>query len=101
MKRFLLTLILTLGLTLSTFSQYVANQYYAVRGATRTEVTYRQEYNQYFGRMEAVKYCRQTYWEQRRYSGNVYYYNQVYGTWYTRWESGTFWYCYWSGWFRC
>jgi len=101
MKKYFLTLLLVFGVFLSSFSQYMMNQYYAVRGENRTEVSYRNEYNYYTQTYQVVRYCRQINWQKQYYSGNVYYYNPVYGTWYTQWQSGHFWYCYWSNWYRC
>lgn len=101
MKRLIITIILSIFFTLTSFSQYSASQYYATQGEVQTQVTYRQEYNMRYNRFETVRYCRQTIWKQDYYTGDVYYYHNYYKTWYTQRQSGYFWYFYWSDWYRC
>lgn len=80
--------------------QYQTNRWYAYQGQTYTDVTYRSVYNYNTNRYEYIKYCRTLNWYRQYYSGNVYY-QDIYGNWYTQYNSGYFWYCTWTGWYRC
>lgn len=102
MKKFLLILTLAILSNLSTAqSGWSAGNYYAYQGQAIEECGYsypKYDYYGYFIGYYAT--CRLLVWESVTYSGYVNYWNYETGQWYSEWHTGTFWYCYWSGWYE-
>lgn len=103
LKKAILTLALLFGLAIgaSAQSRYNTGRYYAYQGQSTTQTSYQNEYNAYCNCYVTVRYCRQLNWYQEWHSGYIYYWNSYTGQWYSEWKQGTFWYCTWSGWYRC
>ncbi|MCB0550512.1 MAG: hypothetical protein KDD19_23285 [Phaeodactylibacter sp.] len=86
-------------------SSWQSGRYYASRGQTATQTTYRNEWNTYYGSYVNARYCRKLNWYQEYHSGYVYYwrYDPYYNSyrWASEWKEGYFWYCTWSNWYGC
>lgn len=101
----LLSFSLFLGIAVQAQSSWQSGRYYASKGQTTTETTYKNQWNSYYGRYVNTRYCRQLNWYQEYHSGYVYYwqYDPYYNSyrWASEWKEGYFWYCTWSGWYAC
>jgi hypothetical protein len=83
------------------FSQHVEYKYHGVKGKHEIDYTYQHRFDPNKNRYEYIKYCRRLIWIKRNHTGDVYYYDELKQTWYIKWETGDFWYCYWSRWNKC
>ena len=94
MKKILSIIFLLFVLNISAQSGWSSGNYYAYRG--QESITCGSQYSTYdnFGNYSGTyQNCRKLVWEQRRYSGNIYYWGPQ--GWYAQWYSGYSWYCYW------
>jgi hypothetical protein len=82
-------------------SQHIPYKYHGVKGRHEIDYAYRKTFNVENNRYEFIKFCRRLIWIKRQYSGKIYYYDELKESWYTKEESGYFWYCYWSSWNKC
>ena len=99
-----LLLMMTIGTAFSQ-SGWRTSRWYASAGESRTETTYKREWNAYQRCYQSVRYCRQLSWYQEWHAGYIYYwrYNASTGSyqWVSEWQQGNFWHCNWSGWYPC
>jgi hypothetical protein len=106
-KTILLTALFGFLAVSTTFAQsgWNSSNYYAYRGQSSIQTSYQTEWNSYYGMYVNVKYCQKLKWYQEYHSGYVYYwqYDSYSGQykWKSQWKEGNFWYCTWSGWYRC
>lgn len=102
MKNIFLILAFSL-LSLQSFSQsgWNSGEYYAYQGQTVEECGYVYPKYDYYGNfLGNYVSCRLLTWESTTYSGYINYWNYNTGSWYSEWRSGSYWYCYWSGWYE-
>jgi len=95
MKKFLLTILLSLT-TLLSFSQsgWQSGYYYQYQGQRVKE--YDNYYTSYFPGGYQKRY-RILEWQQQQYSGYIYVWNGY--NWVSQYNNSYAWYCYWSNWF--
>jgi hypothetical protein len=102
MKKLILALVFSL-VTIWAVAQsgWSSGQYYAYKGQTIEQCgnAYPKydAWGNWYGNFVS---CRVLKWEQQQYSGYVYYWNSNTGQWYSQWQSGYSWYCWWSGWYE-
>jgi hypothetical protein len=83
------------------FSQHLEYKHHGLKGRHEIDWRYRSIFNPHINRYETIRHCRRLIWVKRNYTGDVYYYDDLKQTWYKKWETGEFWYCYWSTWNKC
>lgn len=100
-KKALLSIVLFLGLTFTSFSQsgWQSGYYYAYQGENWTEWRIVTVGYDYYGNPINQKQCRQTFWYKEYREGYVYYWGP--NGWYKEWKSGYFWYYTWGNWYLC